>query len=229
MNANCSWNLTDSSGNHIVKVCSDDTLQAQAVTEYIKEGLLKEEAAIVFARTSLRKKVIANLEDLGIDVGHYKSIGKLKFFDAEFILTSFHIDGRVDESAFIDVIGLPLQAIKKEFGKVRVFGEIVNVLWKNAEHAAAMHLEECWHKLCQAIDFSFLCSYSLESLDSTAFDESINLLCQYHKHLIPVHADIPAIVNEDSILQEFGAAWNRVTEKLSTSNPSNPNHPSFSS
>jgi len=226
MNTNYSWNLTNSSGNHIVKVCSDDTLQAEVVTEYIKEGLLNEEAAIIFARTSLRKKVIANLENLGVDVGHYKSIGKLKFFDAEFILTNFHIDGTVDESAFIDVIGLPIQAIKREFGKVRVFGEIVNVLWKNEEHAAAMHLEECWHNLCQAIDFSFLCSYSLESLDSTAFDESINLLCQYHKHLTPVHADLPAIENEDSILHGFGAAWNRVTEKLAASNP---NQPTFSS
>ncbi len=214
MSPNSSWHLTNSNGNHIVKVCPNDTLQAEAVTIYVKDGLLNEEAVIIFARSSLRKTVIANLNKLGIDVDHYKVLGQLKFFEAEHILACFHSEGVLDESIFLKLIGTPIQEIKSKFGKVMVFGEIVNVLWKNAEHDAAMQLDECWNNLCQRIDFSFLCAYSLESFNSAAFDESIALLYQYHKHLLPVHADIPAIEKEETTLQAFGSAWNSAIERF---------------
>lgn len=214
MSPSYSWNLTNSIGNHIVKICSDDALQLETVTTYVKEGLLNEEAVIVFACTSLRKAVIVNLNNLGIDVDYYKSLEKLKFFDADYALTSFYDEGIIDELAFIENIGTPIQYIKSKFGKIRVFSEIVNVLWKKSEHDAAIQLEECWNNLCQTTEFSLLCAYSLESMNSTTFEESIAILYQYHSHLTPVQADVPALENEESILQSFGSAWNRAVERM---------------
>ena len=81
MDINRTWHLTNSVSNHIVQVCQNETSQAEAVTHYIKEGLLNDEAVIVFARPAQRQAVISKMDGLGLDVQNFKSQGQIKFFD----------------------------------------------------------------------------------------------------------------------------------------------------
>jgi hypothetical protein len=215
------WNLTDSNQNHIVQVCQDDVFQAEAVTRYIQEGLLKDEAVIIYARTSLRKSVIRKLEQLDIEVGNYKRLGQLKFFDVEYSLSCFYNEDIVNESSFQDFVGSSLQDLRLRFGKTRIFGEMVNVLWKNDEHEAAMKLEECWNNLSRQFDFSLLVSYSLDSIvpANANIEEAITLICQYHKHLRKVNPSNPSMIDRDSVLGLFVSTWNHINDKIAVTNP----------
>lgn len=215
------WNLTDSNQNHIVQVCQDDVFQAEAVTRYIQEGLLKDEAVIIYASTSLRQSVIRKLEQLDIEVGNYKRLGQLKFFDVEYSLSCFYNEDIVNESSFQDFVGSSLQDLRLMFGKTRIFGEMVNVLWKNDEHEAAMKLEECWNNLSRKFDFSLLVSYSLDSIvpANANTEEAITLICQYHKHLRKVNPDNPSVIDRDSVLGLFVSTWNHINDKIAATNP----------
>jgi hypothetical protein len=215
------WNLTDFNQNHIVQVCQDDVFQAEAVTRYIQEGLLKDEAVIIYARTSLRKSVIRKLEQLDIEVGNYKQLGQLKFFDVEYTLSCFYNEDIVNESSFQDFVGSSLQDLRLRFGKIRIFGEMVNVLWKNEEHEAAMKLEECWNNLSRKFDFSLLVSYSLDSIvpANANTEEAITLICQYHKHLRKVNPNNPSVIDRDSVLGLFVSTWNHINDKIAATNP----------
>lgn len=85
--------------SHIVQVCHNVTAQAEAVTHYINEGLLSGESVIVIARPVLRKAVMSRMDALGLDLQASKNEGQIKFFDAEFILFGFLIDGELNERA----------------------------------------------------------------------------------------------------------------------------------
>ena len=218
MDTNRAWYLTNSAGNHIVQVCQNETSEAEAVTHYIKEGLLNDEAVIVFARPALRQAVISKMDGLGLDVQTFKSQSQIKFFDAEFLLSSFLIEGELEEPAFQEFIGLPIQAAQLKFGKVRAFGEMVNVLWKKGQYDTAMQLEDFWNDLSKKLEFSLLCSYSLDSLYPNAYDDSLELICKCHKHLVPVEeGDLSEPAADEAMLDLFGAAWNRVMGKLTES------------
>ena len=219
MDTKRAWHLTNFAGNHIVQVCQNDTSQVAAVTHYIQEGLLNNEAVIVFARPALRQAVISKMDGLGLDVQTFKSQGQIKFFDAEFLLLSFLIEGELEDSAFQEFIGLPIQAAQLKFGKVRAFGEMVNVLWKKGQYDTAMQLEDFWNDLSKKLEFSLLCSYSLDNLDPNAYDDSLELICKCHKHLVPVEeSDLSESTADDgAMLDVFGAAWNRVMGKLAES------------
>lgn len=214
------WNLTDSNQNNIVQVCQDDIFQAEAVTQYIQEGLSKDEAVVIYARPSLRKSVIRKLEQVGIEVGNYKQLGQIKFFDVEYILSCFYTEDIVNESSFQDLIGSSLQDLRPRFGKIRIFGEMVNVLWKNGEYEAAMKLEECWNNLSRKFEFSLLISYSLDSVDpaNTNTEEAVRLICQYHKHLQKVNPHNPSMIERDSVLHHFVSTWNRINNKIVATN-----------
>ncbi len=204
--------------SHIVQVCQNETFRENIVTNYIKDGLLNDEAVIVVAGPTLRKAVISKLDAQNFDVQNLKNQGQIKFLDAEFLLSSFLIDGVLEEQSFQQSIEVPIQAARVEYGKVRIFGEMVDVLWKKAQYDAAIQLENLWSNLSQKQEFLFLCTYSLDSIDSSTYDESLERICSYHTHLIPVenYGLIETGVGE-AVLDVFGDAWNRVIGKLAES------------
>lgn len=209
------WHLTNSVGNHKVQVCYNDISQEEAVIRYIHEGLLNGEAVIVLARPTLRKAIMSKIDLLDWDVRTMRSIGQIKFFDAELLLSSLEIDGVLEEQAFQECIVTWLQTSQSKFGKVRVFSGLVDTLWKDEHSATAMELEALWTGLAQTQEFSLLCSYSLGGLDAIIFEESLERICEYHNHLISCDSSEMAI--NASALDTFEAAWIRVMEKLTTS------------
>lgn len=216
MGTNRTWHLTNPVGSHIVQVCENETFQAEAITHYIKEGLLNNEAVIVIARPALRKTVISKMDALGLDMQALKSKDQIQFFDAEFLLSVFLIDGVLEEQVFQESIGFPIQAAQLRYGKVRAIGGVMDVLWKKGQYDTAMQLEDLWNDLSQKQEFSLLCSYSLDSLDPNAYDESLEWICKCHKHLTPVkNYDLSETAVDETMLDVFEAAWDRVVGRLS--------------
>lgn len=204
-------------GNHIVKVCHDAVTRAQAVTYFIEKGLSNEEAVIVIARPELRKAVNALMGRWGLNVPLLKEQGKLKFFDAEFLLSNLLVNDEIDLKAFQKFIGVPIQTAKRNYGKVRAFGEMVDVLWKTGREDTALQLEDLWNQLLQSHKFSLLHTYSVENLDPHNYEESLERICKGHTHHISAQNHDP---NDFTITQEmsdiFGSAWNRVIKKIIT-------------
>lgn len=218
MNTNQAWQdvLTNPvAGSHIVQVCQNKASQVEVVTRYIKAGLLNGEAVIIIARPALRKAVITKMDALGLDVQTFKSQGQITFFDAEFLLSSFLIDGVLEEQAFQEFIGFPIQVAQLKFGKVRTFGEMVDVLWKAGQCDTAMQLEDLWNNLSKKQEFSFLCTYFLDSLNPDVYDDSLERICNHHTHPIPwENGDLFEPTVDGAMLDVFGTAWNRVMDKL---------------
>ena len=219
MNTNQAWQdvLTNpAAGSHIVQVCQNKALQVEVITRYVKEGLLNDEAVIIIATSALRKAVRAKMDALGLDVHTFKSQGQIKFFDAEFLLSGFLIDGVLEEQAFQEFVGIPIQAAQLKFGKVRAFGEMVDVLWKNDQQDLAIELEGWWSELCDKNELMLLCTYLLDSLDPNSYDNSLERICKCHTHSLPINSFNPVVGG--AMLELFGAAWSNVVNKIKESN-----------
>ncbi len=56
---------------------------------------------------------------------------------------------------------------------IRIFGELVALLWQQGNHTAALHLETLWNELCPGVHpFSLLCAYPLSLFAKHAHEQA---------------------------------------------------------
>ena len=66
---------------------------------------------------------------------------------------------------------------------VRIYGEMVDVLWSSGREDAALSLEILWHQLIAGRKCSLLCGYS----SGVCPGEGFNTICDRHSHVVPLH------------------------------------------
>ena len=178
--------LTNSSGNHTIQICPNESSQIDLLTRYIKDGLRNEETIILIAKPALRKALKLKMDAFSFDGETIQNHDQIKFFDAEFLLSNLMHDGILEEKAFQQFVATPIYNAQLNLKKVRVFGEMVDILWKQGQHDMALQLEDFWNDLSRTQEFSFLCTYSLHELDPNAYDDALKHICKCHSHLIPM-------------------------------------------
>jgi hypothetical protein len=191
MNITAPWNdrlAEPLSKEHLVQLYRDDAVLVEAVALYAGRGLGKGEAVILVATEPHRKAIEARLQSIGFEVDDLKGWGQLRVLDAGRLLSRFLVDGRIDSTLFQSILGELVATTRAggRFRKVRVYGEMVNLLWKH-NHPATHRLEELWNEAIQAHSVSLLCGYQLQGIDEG--DEHFPLdLRALHSHLIPLEA-----------------------------------------
>jgi hypothetical protein len=83
--------------------------------------------------------------------------------EAEDLLSSFIFDGIIDEQVFKSKIGRMIRNAKaagEERRPVRVFGEMVSLIWQSKPQAT-QRLEELWNEVIQEQSVPLLCAYAL--------------------------------------------------------------------
>jgi hypothetical protein len=66
-------------------------------------------------------------------------------------------------------------------GGARIYGQMVDVLWKEGRQDAAIRLELLWNELANAQPFSLMCGYAMGPFYKNAsFDE----ICGHHTHVL---------------------------------------------
>jgi hypothetical protein len=163
-------------GDHIVQTWQDEAFLAETVAEYIGSGVRGGDAGLIVAtceHAALFKQKLGTQTD------------QVRFLDAEATLAKFMIDGMPDWNAFHRAIGGLIAEIRLRYPAVRVYGEMVDVLWQRGEHEAAIRLEEFWNELAKLQTFSLFCAYRLDTLDAAAYGGPLECVCRVHTHLIP--------------------------------------------
>ena len=69
---------------------------------------------------------------------------------------------------------------------IRAFGEMVDLLWKDGMHVAAIRLEMLWNQLANSKRFSLLCGYSMGNFYKDAAFQDI---CRHHTHVVVEGSD----------------------------------------
>ena len=151
-------------GEHVVQFYGTDDALVGAVGRFVVQVLHKNETAIVIATEAHRQAFAAHLEAEGIQVGPACEDGRLVMLDAAETLELFMIDGVPVWSLFERAVGEIIGDAARH-RPVRLFGEMVALLWDDGKVAAAIELEGLWNRLAVQTPFSLFCAYAATSVE----------------------------------------------------------------
>jgi hypothetical protein len=94
------------------------------------------------------------------------------------------VSGAPDGTAFRAVVTAALEHVRTGgFKTVRLYGEMVNLLWQDQLEAALL-LEGLWNEILVDRRLSLLCAYRLDPLDADV-QEVFRRIAQCHSELLP--------------------------------------------
>jgi hypothetical protein len=115
--------------------------------------------AIVVGTPDHRRSFEERLADAGADLAVARARGSYLALDASETLSDFMVAGWPDPASFWRVISPLLRQAAPAGQPVRVFGEMVSLLWDAGLVSAAIEVEALWNEMGGQYPFSLLCAY----------------------------------------------------------------------
>lgn len=171
-------------GSHFVQLYDDDLSLVDAVRTFISIGLSVGDAAIIVADRAHRDAFEGALVASGVDVRGAADRGLLLSLDAEAMLADFMVDEMPDGEKFHKLFGDLIGQATEGGRNVRVFGEMVSVLWAEGNVAGAVNLEEMWNGLAESYPFRLFCAYPSDAFAHDTLSP-LRLICHQHSKVIP--------------------------------------------
>lgn len=171
-------------GDHVVQVYDRDEDLLGLVGGYLAASVLGGDAVIVMASPSHCDVFRGALLSAGVDVEAAEDAGALVVVDATEIASKLVADGRVDPKAFDELIAGPVRQAAKDDRPVRVFGEIVAVMWEDGNVAGAIELERLWNQLGAQIPFALFCGYPSALVSGSDVADSFAEVCRLHNQVL---------------------------------------------
>jgi len=208
---------------HVVQFYEDEQFLAEQVAGFLDAALSNGDGAVVIATRANRERFVAQLRGSGSDVEIHSRAQLLTILDADDTLAMFMKNGTPDWERLRATIGPVLeQAAASGCGRVRAYGEMVDVLWRAGNTQGAVRLEELWNDLAHLYDFELLCAYRMGNFYKEADAKAFEAICHVHTRAVPAESwrtrpeDDTDRLREISMLQQRAFALaNEVKERKS--------------
>jgi hypothetical protein len=168
--------------DHAVSFYDHDSDVVGEVAYFILDGLAVGDRVVVVATPAHRAAIEAVLLRHGHDPEALGTSGRYVALDARATLAGFMDDGVPDADRFRASLGPIVDSA--DGSRVRVFGEMVALLWDDGNVAAAVQLEGLWNSLRAGRDFALLCAYPASALRSGSLGEATSV-CHLHSSVTP--------------------------------------------
>jgi PAS domain S-box-containing protein len=189
--------ITADERQHLVQFYDDDSFLVDTVSGFISVGLESGSGAVVVATRPHRDGIEDRLRARGVDLVTVRERGQYVAVDARETLSRFMDGGLPDEKRFIDVVGgLIAGAGTGRPTPVRVFGEMVALLWADRNLKAALRLESLWNQLSRQRRFSLLCAYPMRGFATAADTKPFGDICSEHSGVNPAESYVRATPEE---------------------------------
>jgi DcmR-like sensory protein len=168
---------------HAVRFYDTKESLCRIVAEFLGEGLVANQPALVIATPEHRDGIVQELRARHFDVDQMRAAGDLLLLDAREMLATFIVDGQPDaDLCRIHVTRAIEQVCRgRKDCTVRAYGEMVDLLWKDGASIAAVRLEMLWNQLAMTHDFSLLCGYAMGNFYK---DAGVADICAQHTHVV---------------------------------------------
>ena len=147
---------------HLVQFYGAEPRELVAQLEaYIREGLAAGSAILVVATPEHTDAILAALP---VAADGRDPARAITFLDARTTLERFMVDGRPDWRRFEQTVGGIVRGLRRSApgGTLRVYGEMVGLLWQAGETDAAVCLERFWNVLLGDDEFALFCGYPID-------------------------------------------------------------------
>jgi hypothetical protein len=179
------WLAEPLSRDHLVHVYEDHASLVDALAIYAGAGLGKGEAVVLLVTRDHAAAVRKRLRSDGFEPADLERWGQLRVLDAGDVLDELTVGGLPDADQF-RLISTALIADARSAsrnGRIRLCGEMVNLLWRMDQEQAAVELESLWNEAIVTNAVPLFCAYHVEEGGSLPA-----ALCEAHTHVVPVAA-----------------------------------------
>ena len=196
MNSGKNWQRSDSQTfwqeegacSHVVQIYDNDEEFLDLLEGFVANGLKAGEAVVLVGTEAHLSALEMRLKLLDLDLAALKLQEQYLPFKAEEMLPKFMVNDWPDYSRFMQLASEMLSIARKIDRKVRVFGEMVALLWEQGKTGATIMLEQLWNMYCEKEPATLLCAYP-----KSAFPEGSNVsiqnICKHHTKRITSDAN----------------------------------------
>jgi hypothetical protein len=196
-------------GDHFVHFYERDSALAQLVGGYLARAVQLGGAAIVIATEAHRRAFGARLAAAGIDLPRADGEQVVVWLDAAEVLARFMPAGGIDVEAFGREVGSLVPPAAGTGGPVRVYGEMVQLLWDAGMVVAALELEELWDDIVDQHHCSLMCAYRRSSVLGCEHARALQRVCELHSSVLP-----PLVSEVESRRSGLAALYRQVAHTL---------------
>ena len=168
---------------HAVRFYESDRALSRIVAQFLHEGFEAGNPGIVVAKPAQRGAIVRELSKRSVDVAQLLRSNDLVLLDAKDTLSTFMTNGKPDAGKFKDTMCELITRVCRGRADctIRIYGQMVDVLWQTGKHDAAIRLEMLWNQLANTHTFSLLCGYAMGP-----FYKSANFadICSHHTHIV---------------------------------------------
>jgi anti-sigma regulatory factor (Ser/Thr protein kinase) len=165
---------------HVVRFYDADDELADLVGCYLGDGLRAGESVIVIATPAHRQAFEQRIAASGVDVPGARGSGSYVALDAAETMRRLLAGDRPDPGGFDTVIGGLIGAAAAAGRPVRVYGEMVALLWEAGHVNAAIELETLWNDLGARHRFALLCAYPAGLVSGEESEAAVDEVCRLH-------------------------------------------------
>jgi len=184
--------------DHFVQFYENDDFLIDEVYGFVGAGLQNGGAGIVIATQPHRHGLEQRLKTSSPSFLPDQYVA----LDAAETLSKFMVDGRIDERRFAEVIEKVIRRATRDGSRqVRIFGEMVSLLWAEGRHEAAIRLEELWNDLGSRQMFSLLCAYPMTHFHGEEHASGFGNICNAHSRVRPAETFIETATPDELRLQ----------------------------
>jgi signal transduction histidine kinase len=198
------------SASHTVQFYDDDAFLVRTVASFASAGLDVGDGLILIATAAHLDAILAQLDPERVAAA--RRSGQIVVLDARTTLESILRDGMPDAERLQAALGAVLGVTTLQPGRrLRIFGEMVDLLWRDGRPEAALRLEEHWGVVVQERQLSLLCAYGASNFREPGDSATFRDVCATHTHVMPSEgfaqlADSESRLREVSVLQQQARA-----------------------
>jgi diguanylate cyclase (GGDEF)-like protein/putative nucleotidyltransferase with HDIG domain len=169
--------------DHVVEFYETDAGLAVTVGDFLGPALRGGETTIVVATAEHRAAFAAVILAAGIDLEAAIADGRYVTLDAGALLETLMVSGVPDPIRFHDEVGPLIDRAASGGRGVRVYGEMVALLWDDGDVSSTIGLEDLWNDLATSRDFALLCAYPANAFDAGT-TAALKAVCERHHRVV---------------------------------------------
>jgi hypothetical protein len=171
--------------HHGVQFYTEEKNLFDTAASFLAQGLIEGEPAVIIATGWHTAGILDHLQYRMIDIKRAQRIGNLIAFDANRLLETVAPTDLPNTSLIQETVQKLVNAVGTRRGRMtpmRVFGELVDVCWKEGRFNTALRIEVCWNELLKRHCMPTLCGYAMRNFlgDTMMLDQ----VCRQHTQIV---------------------------------------------
>jgi hypothetical protein len=176
------WLAEPLARDHFVLPYNDERTLIEALALFAGAGLGKGEAVVLVVTADRAAALRERLQRDGFEVADLERWGQLRILDAYAMLDIFLVDGQPEAHCFraLSAILVAEARTGSRNGRIRVYGEMVDLLCLRGQPGSALALEMLWNEAVTAHGIPLFCAYHVPRGQVLA-----EPLLRAHTHVVP--------------------------------------------